>query len=248
MLTAAVILVVLTGCGAVGKQAATLPENEGKTVLTVRIVNQSAVDIHSIAASYSANGETLGSKVCDRMEGNTAPAEYEFEFLPNELPADPMDSFRLDVFAAAKAGADYSACGSAAIENPQTGTVYTLTLSGDSLPGLTLFSEEKTVVTSSPGKAEPSDFPADSFVGPWHLADNTDLETLSEVFPGAAEFGSRMEIRSDGNISWYIGADGAMGTYITGRRRLPYHAASAGAGKAGHDLQGNRACLDVWRR
>ena len=37
---------------------------------------------------------------------------------------------------------------------------------------------------------------------------------LSEAFPGAAEFGSGMEIRSDGRISWYIGADGAMGTYI----------------------------------
>ena len=54
----------------------------------------------------------------------------------------------------------------------------------------------------------------DSLVGPWHLVDDTDLETLSEVFPGAAEFGSGMEIRSDGRISWYIGADGAMGTYV----------------------------------
>ena len=54
----------------------------------------------------------------------------------------------------------------------------------------------------------------DSLVGPWHLADDTDMETLSEVFPGAGEFGSGMEIRSDGRISWYIGADVAMGTYI----------------------------------
>ena len=96
LLAAAAILTVLTGCRAAGKQSATVSENENGTVLTVRIVNQSAVNLHSIAASYSANGETLGSKVCDRIEGNAAPVEYEFEFLPDELPADPMDTFRLD--------------------------------------------------------------------------------------------------------------------------------------------------------
>lgn len=234
LLAAAAILTVLTGCRAAGKQSATVSENENGTVLTVRIVNQSAVNLHSIAASYSANGETLGSKVCDRIEGNAAPVEYEFEFLPDELPADPMDTFRLDVFATEKAGADYSACGSATIESPQTGTVYTLTLSGDSLPGLALFSEEKTVVTSSPVEAEPSDLSADSLVGPWHLADDTDLEALSEVFPGAAEFGSGMEIRSDGGISWYIGADGATGTYTAEGNTLTAQVAGELDGAAYH--------------
>ena len=36
-------------------------ENEKETVLTVRIVNQSAVNLYSIAVSYSVNDETLGS-------------------------------------------------------------------------------------------------------------------------------------------------------------------------------------------
>ena len=149
IMLAAVILTVLTGCGAVGKQSATVSENEKGTVLTVRIVNQSAVNLHGIAASYSVNGEALGSKVCERIEGNAAPVEYEFDFLPDELPADPMDTFRLDVFAAEKAGENYAACGSATIKNPQTWTVYTLTLSGDSLPGLSLSSTEKAVVVTS---------------------------------------------------------------------------------------------------
>ena len=34
-----------------------------------------------------------------------------------------------------------------------------------------------------------------------------------EAIPGALEFGSSMEITSDGHISWYIGADGGTGTY-----------------------------------
>jgi hypothetical protein len=48
---------------------------------------------------------------------------------------------------------------------------------------------------------------ADDLVGPWHLAgDEKDNAT-------AMEFGSSMEITSDGHISWYIGAEGGTGTY-----------------------------------
>ena len=55
ILTVAVILSVLTGCGAAGKQSSTIAENEKGTVLTIRIVNQSAVNLYSIAVSYSVN-------------------------------------------------------------------------------------------------------------------------------------------------------------------------------------------------
>ena len=51
ILTAVILLSVLTGCGAAGKQAPKVAENEEETVLTVRIVNQSAVDLYGIAAS-----------------------------------------------------------------------------------------------------------------------------------------------------------------------------------------------------
>ena len=55
---------------------------------------------------------------------------------------------------------------------------------------------------------------ADDLVGPWHLAeDEKDNSTAIEAIPGAMEFGSSMEITSDGHISWYIGADGGTGTY-----------------------------------
>ncbi|MDD6572821.1 MAG: hypothetical protein PUF12_10605, partial [Thermoflexaceae bacterium] len=54
----------------------------------------------------------------------------------------------------------------------------------------------------------------DELVGPWHLAENQkDNVTAMETIPGAMEFGSSMEITSDGHISWYIGADGGTGTY-----------------------------------
>lgn len=51
------------------------------------------------------------------------------------------------------------------------------------------------------------------FVGVWHLAETNDLEALNGIFPNVSAFGSSLEIRSDGMISWYIGADGAVGSY-----------------------------------
>ena len=145
ILTAAVILYVLTGCGAAGKQAAAIAESEEKSVLTVRIVNQSAVNLYGIAVSYSANGETLGSKACEQIDKNAGQAVYEFRFGPDELPAVPIDTFRLDVFAAEKAGEDYSDCGSAVIKSPQPGGLYTLTLHGEAVTALTLSTAEQDI-------------------------------------------------------------------------------------------------------
>lgn len=50
--------------------------------------------------------------------------------------------------------------------------------------------------------------------GPWHL-DEKKFENVNfeDDFPGYAEWGSSMEIRSNGQISWYIGAEGWNGTY-----------------------------------
>ena len=145
VLTAAIILSVLTGCGAAGKQASTIAENEEETVLTVHIVNQSALDLYDIAASYSANGETLGSKACERIGKNAEQNVYEFRFVPDELPTAPLDSFQLDVFAAEKAGEDFSSCGSAVIKSPQPGGVYTLTLNGEAVTALSLSTEERDI-------------------------------------------------------------------------------------------------------
>lgn len=145
ILVVAIILSLLNGCGAVGKQASTVAEAEKETVLTVRIVNQSTVNLYGIAVSYSANDETLGSKVCERIDKNADQVVYEFSFVPNELLATPIDSFRLDVFAAGKASEDYSDCGSAVIKSPQLGGVYTLALNGEDAAALTLSTAEQEV-------------------------------------------------------------------------------------------------------
>lgn len=51
----------------------------------------------------------------------------------------------------------------------------------------------------------------EELVGPWHLAEENG--EIFDAFPGSMEFGSTMEIRSNGAIAWYIGADGGVGTY-----------------------------------
>lgn len=110
LLMAAVLLPVLTGCTAAGVQSSNIAENTEDTEWTVRIVNQSGVNLYGIAISYSANSETLGSKACDRIEAEADLTVYEFSFVQDELPAGDIDTFRLDVFAAEKAGEDYSDC------------------------------------------------------------------------------------------------------------------------------------------
>ena len=57
-------------------------------------------------------------------------------------------------------------------------------------------------------------------VGPWHLdSEKNDLAAFADsldLFPGYGEWGASMEIRSDGQMSWYIGAEGWHGTYTVG--------------------------------
>lgn len=61
----------------------------------------------------------------------------------------------------------------------------------------------------------PEELEVDNLVGPWHLDESSiDTDKLYDTIPGSMEFGSSMEIKSNGQISWYIGADGATGTYI----------------------------------
>ena len=63
-------------------------------------------------------------------------------------------------------------------------------------------------------EAQPETMPEVELVGPWHLdGEANDEAVLAERFAGYAEWGASMEIRSSGEISWYIGAEAWHGTY-----------------------------------
>lgn len=68
--------------------------------------------------------------------------------------------------------------------------------------------------------AEKSEEPVQQSIelaGLWHLdSERNDLAEFADsldLFPGYGEWGASMEIRSDGQMSWYIGAEGWHGTY-----------------------------------
>ena len=57
--------------------------------------------------------------------------------------------------------------------------------------------------------------------GPWQLDNEKNiLAAFPNSFPAYAEFGASMEIKDDGKISWYIGAEGGAGAYTQGGNTL----------------------------
>ena len=71
------------------------------------------------------------------------------------------------------------------------------------------------VHTEAAEKAEEPVQQSAELVGPWHLdSEKNDLAAFADsLFPGYGEWGASMELRSDGQMSWYIGAEGWHGTY-----------------------------------
>ena len=167
ILAAAMLLTALTGCAMAGKEVETASEGEA-AALTIRIINQSDEALSYVAASYAANGETLGSRACVSIEDKSALTKgetYEFGFLADELPVE-LESFRIDLYVAEKANEDYTPCGSASIQAPKPGDVYTLSLNGDFTSGLYLSAEEtdsdETITVFAPGQGDASFSEADA--------------------------------------------------------------------------------------
>lgn len=81
-------------------------------------------------------------------------------------------------------------------------------------------SEEQHPESESPVHSEDAEEPVQQTIeltGPWHLdEEKNDLAAFSDsldLFPGYGEWGAGMEIRSNGQMSWYIGAESWHGTY-----------------------------------
>ena len=81
-------------------------------------------------------------------------------------------------------------------------------------------SEDQHPESESPVHSEDTEEPVQQTIeltGPWHLdEEKNDLAAFSDsldLFPGYGEWGASMEIKSNGQMSWYIGAEGWYGTY-----------------------------------
>ena len=91
---------------------------------------------------------------------------------------------------------------------------------GGTQPGVGSGDETTELTTEDRGDAEENDDAAvpnkddADLTGPWHLdPDRNDLSQFATLFECYAEFGASMEIRADGQLSWYIGAEGGEGTW-----------------------------------
>ena len=83
--------------------------------------------------------------------------------------------------------------------------------------------EDASSIHSGSTATKPEESPQQSveLVGPWHLGgEKNDLAAFADRFPGYAEWGASMEIRSDGLMSWYIGAEGWHGNYVRDQEML----------------------------
>lgn len=79
--------------------------------------------------------------------------------------------------------------------------------------------QQSATSTQSVDAEEPSEEALQSIdlVGLWHLdSEKNDLAAFADsldLFPGYGEWGASMEILSDGQMNWHIGAEGWHGTY-----------------------------------
>ena len=72
--------------------------------------------------------------------------------------------------------------------------------------------ESNTETTNPEGSAQMGQ--SIELAGPWHLdGEKNDPATLADRFPGYGEWGAGMELQSDGQMRWHIGATGGSGTY-----------------------------------
>lgn len=104
-----------------------------------------------------------------------------------------------------------AACGSMIITEQASPEIHTETgLPESPVP----VQQENAVVSEEPEIPVPQSI---QLAGPWRLdREKNDLAAFADsldLFPGYGEWGAGMELRSDGRMNWFIGAEGWHGTY-----------------------------------
>lgn len=201
-------------------------EEQEELSFTLDIKNDTSVKLYSAAISWYVDGEVAGSRGALDAADNylLLPGQVvTCKFLADDFPDGKLAEVKIDVFVKEDPGdVDFVSCGTLIIPSPIYGQNYPVRLveneasdekyslvSGDAT---LCFVETQRQMGSQ--TAESMDL-----TGPWHLDETrNDLSLLTstemmDIFPGFAEWGASMEIRSNGFMDWYIGAVGGSCTY-----------------------------------
>ena len=208
VLTVCALLLVLAGCASNSAFDGSSAKNADSYHLDVKTMN--GTDTHTL----------------ELKQGDTLKIQFETEKGSLEMKITAPDGAAL-----------YQGDGTVTeftVEAPMDGA-YEIVVVGQKAKGSIHVDVERAPEAAEP---ETSAITVEELVGPWHLAvGENDEVTINETFPGAMEFGNSMEITGDGNISWYIGAEGGSGTYTLDGNTL--HAETTS------DLDGSAQTLDI---
>lgn len=141
----------------------------------------------------------------------------EFVLNREDIPQDAdLNEFRVSFRVKETGGVEFDIC---TLSFPvEFGKKYDFELRNED--GCYVLRSENDGLTHSGNSDEKSGDAAEQsaeIVGPWHLdGKKNNLDEFAgslDLFPGYGEWGAGMEIRSSGQMSWYIGAEGWHGTY-----------------------------------
>ena len=186
---------------------------EEKGGITINIKNEAAEQLKRIGVTYCLGDEALGTLGVEHADGSPLGNDsLAFCLTKEDIPADAdLSDFRMGVSVTNADGATYDVCSLAFA--PEFGKEYDFILkSADGCYSLWPAQNDNMLELPEEflGLLEGSI----DLTGPWHLdEEKNNLNAFQDIFPAYAELGASMEIKSDGQISWYIGAEGGSGTY-----------------------------------
>ena len=208
VLTVCALLLVLAGCASNSAFDGSSAKNADSYHLDVKTMN--GTDTHML----------------ELKQGDTLKIQFETEKGSLEMKITAPDGAAL--YQGDGTVTDFT------VEAPMDGA-YEIVVVGQKAKGSIHVDVERAPEAAEP---ETAAITVEELVGPWHLAvGENDEVTINETFPGAMEFGNSMEITGDGNISWYIGAEGGSGTYTLDGNTLHVETTS--------DLDGSAQTLDI---
>lgn len=186
---------------------------EGNDGITINIKNEAAEQLKSIGITYCIGEEALGTLGVEHADGSPLGNDgLAFILTKEDIPdGTDLSKFRMEVSVTDAEGQTYDVCTLAFV--PEFGEEYHFLLKSED-GSYSLRMVQNGVEINFPEGEIPEEAGSIDLTGPWHLdEEKNDLTAFQDIFPAYAEFGASMEIKSNGQIDWYIGAEGGSGTY-----------------------------------